>query len=1247
MKNPKSIIKTNPITHQIEKPTILLQRRDGKVLGNIIYDNLTMSISGKSLDEINFNVYKFIDGKINPLWNDIVDLKLINVVGYKRYEIYISKNSEDSIVKNVTGKSLECELARPLYDLHINDDEYFEYASDDNLDSYGNIIPIKFYSPNDEKHSLLHLLLADKAPDWSIGYVPEFLTITNLGSKTSISSKSFQRTFTINGQTIYDFLVGDLASETNTVYEFDTYNRTINVYDKYDIGDDTNVFINKRNLAENIKLEGNAENLKNCFKVIGGDDVITNYLSAINLTGNYIWKFSDLQYDDMPDDLADAIRSYLKYKDGLNDEYYGGYDIFNSLLDSEYSVDTTLKYYGDVSSVTYLPDAGDNLGNYCYVSNEDKYYVSNGESWVICGSFTRLCSAYDYLSYLTDAMMPNTSLVTTTASAQASIIEQNLSNESVAVNNLSIYNSNSFDGITNNVIAYCKVIIDSRYSVENVEVISSYPTYNNSTHVWTGKIRVYRKTDETDETTVIVSVSINDNELEFAKQKIMKALANNSMYEVDNDVLTYTTSADMEQLVNYFNKYALNSLKSFYNGYQACLSVLMSLQSSSKNSSIYNSLYSTYRIRLSAVEEVYFIRLKEVEEQEVLIEQITAEKNLIQNNADFKSYLNNINPTYWKLFNSYRREDTYQNNNYVSDGLTDGEIIAKCKELLDYADYQISMACELQLTLSVDLDNLLVMKEFEPFWDNFSIYNYIRVQDDDEILKLRIIQVDIDFDDIDQLQVTFADNISGNGNVLNNVSDAIAQIGNIATSYNSTKQQVEQGQYKISQVGEWISNGLNASKVMVTTSDENEVTINNYGINLKDMSDEGNYGSFQTRLIGKGFFFTTDNWTTVSCALGQIWIKDSSSDGHWSTGLIAENVIGTLIAGESLKITNDKGTVEINGDTAKFTDICINYNDSKGNYIHIGGDSSRIFAIGTASNEQMYFNSELNKMVYTGDIVASKYIGGSINIGNGVFTVDENGNMTANNAIVSGQINATSGTFSGNIRVTGTLSGGTITGTNITSSHITSGTITSGIITGSTITGGSITITDPSDSSSNIVLSDGKITLSGSYGTSTITPSAMNLNNVFYVLPFSLSNINLGVGVGTLLTIENGVSVCISSLRAKFNVPIYSNDGLYFQGDAYTLSRGYNIYKCNGDFGNESIPSCGWVKGYVDDILASNNISSSDIAATYVNSTGGYGGGGRLITFSNAGSGYATAATAEYVQNYVENYVNAKMSASS
>lgn len=1084
------------------------------MIGKIDYSNLQMSISGSTLDNIKFYVYKNLDGKECPFWEEIIDLKIIDVVGYGQFELSLDKDTDQNVIKKIDAYSLETELVQiPLFDLHINDDDYFNYGMQDesNLDSYGNIKPIKFYNPSDPHHSLLHLLLMDKACHWSLGVVPQYITVTNNGKQTQELATSFQRTFTIDNQNIYDFLVGDLANEANLVYIFDTYNRRINIYDRYSIGEDTNVFINTRNLANNINIENNSESVKNCFRVVGGDDVITNYLSAINLTGNYIWRFSNLQYNDMPKGLVNAIKSYQTLKNTISDEYYGGYDVFNQLLSEGKSTNTVLIFDGNLNSFSNLPSPNNRTGHYYHINNENKYYVSNGTSWIICGAFTRLCSAYDYLSYLEHSMMPNVSLRTTTAQEQAGRIEHEFVNTQVAVSNLSIHSSASFTGITNSIVAYCKVIIDNRYAVESVDdITNNYPRYNGN--VWTGKIHVYRTVDKNDTRTFIVSVRINDDELNYAKQKILKAIAKNEMAEVDQDVLAYTTSADYGKLVTYFQKYSLNRLKSFYDGYESCISILMSFQSSAKDTSAFNTIYTTYRLRRDAVYEVYKIREREVENQKQLIDQIELEKNAIQSQVDFKTYLDNINPSYWKLFNSYRREDTYQNSNYISDGLTDGQILAKCKELLDYANYQLNMACQLQRTCSISLSNLLIMDEFKPFWDKFQIYNYIRISNDNEILKLRLMQVDIDFDQIEQLKITFSENISGNGNIVNDIGDIIKQAGSMASSYNSIKQQSSQGNKAYNEVGKWIAEGLNAAKTTISNSDNNEVTYGSYGINLKDMTEEGNYGDYQTRLIGQGVYFTQDAWKTVSLALGTIYI-----DGKRTSGLIADNIIGRLLAGESLYITNEKGSFLLTGDTAKFTDITIDYQDKNGNRVKIGGASDRIFSISHNGNEVLYFNNVSNKMVMTGTLQGCDGdFSGTLKACN-MSASTINGSTITGNTISGGSISGAS--ITGN-----TISGGTISGTSITGTNISGSNITGTNISGNTISGGTISGTS----------------ISGG----TLTGTSINIGNGKFTV-----NSN-----GDMKGSNVDITGKVTATSGSFTGDIYANNG-YFKGDI-TGSRG-------------------------------------------------------------------------------------------
>lgn len=1041
-KNLRSVIKTNPVTHEVDPPSILLKRERGNsVAGKIRYFNLVINLSGIAQDEISFKVYKYTDGEKSHLWDSIRSDKVIDVAGYGQFEIDITKETDegDNIVKTVHGVSLECELgATNLYEFHCNDDYYFEYMADSDSDSFGNIIPIKLWNPSDQTHSLLHLIL-EKCPAWHFARVPAYITIVQNGKHVKEAVYNFQRTFTFDNKSIYDVLVNDIATESNLVFAFDTENREIFAYDKFEeIGEDTSVFINTRNLAEKISIRDNKDALINTLRVSGGDDIINNYIAAINVTGtNYITMYSDYMYEDMPDGLTNAIKSYQTYKSSLSEEYYGGYDVFNLLTESGNGIDVILKYKGITAVFSSLPPASpNNTGNYYYVTADKKYYVSNGTSWVVCGAFTRLCSAYDYLGYLEHSMMPNVSLKNTSASAQINILASDLRYNKVSIQNMSIYNPSSFTGITNSVTAYCKVILDNRYTLELVnDPVNNYPGYASG--LWTGKIRVYRTTDKTDSAESVINVSIDTDAINFVKQKILKALAKDSMTEVENDILAYKTSADYNKLVTYFQKYCLERLKSFHDAYENCLSILMSMKSSHSSGAV-DELYSMYVLRRDAVFQVLRERQAQIESQKDFISRIEDEKEQIQKKADFKTYLDKTDTSYWRMLNSYRREADYTNDNYISEGLeTDGQILAKCKELLDNAEYELSMACQLQRTLSIDLENLLVMPEFETFWDKFCLYNYIRVESDQEIMKLRLVGVDIDFDSIEKLNVTFSENISGNGNIHgNDITDIFQNISSIAPSYNFTKLQASQGKKGYNQVADWIDKGLLAASTTISNSDNNEVTFNNYGINLKDMTEEGNYGDWQIRLIGQGIYFTNDNWRTCYGALGSIYI-----DGVRTTGLIAENLIGRLIAGTQLYITNEHGSFLLDKDCAKFYNIVIDYSDENGNNIKLGGATNHLISISHNGKENFYFDNDLKRMVLYGDIYAENgsfkgtieagtsvispvitggsISGSTINIGNGKFTVNEHGNLYAE-----------TGEFKGTVR-SGSMIGGSIHGSTI------------------------------------------------------------------------------------------------------------------------------------------------------------------------------------------------------------------------
>lgn len=187
---------------------------------------------------------------------------------------------------------------------------------------------------------------------------------------------------------------------------------------------------------------------------------------------------------------------------------------------------------------------------------------------------------------------------------------------------------------------------------------------------------------------------------------------------------------------------------------------------------------------------------------------------------------------------------------------------------------------------------------------------------------------------------------------------------------------------------------------------------------------------------------TDDNWETVKLAIGFV-------NGTYSVN--AEVIAGTLLAGENLTISNTGGTFTVDGKGATMTNgsISTQLKDSNGNiaseivlnpeqgfsiYNMKSSDSDkRVFYADTQGN--LHFKGDLTGATgsFSGILSASQIKGGTlsgteIDIGEGNFIVDKNGNLTANdgtfNGTLSGQIDsngsiaANSGiSFTGNVGI--------------------------------------------------------------------------------------------------------------------------------------------------------------------------------------------------------------------------------------
>lgn len=337
---------------------------------------------------------------------------------------------------------------------------------------------------------------------------------------------------------------------------------------------------------------------------------------------------------------------------------------------------------------------------------------------------------------------------------------------------------------------------------------------------------------------------------------------------------------------------------------------------SGKNPNLYIDLYKNgYVAKKALIEAEMKIREDEINDilgvyndnNELITEGIQNSidniRNEIQNTLNFEKYLGE---DLWLEFCTYRREDKYSNSNYISDGLNNAELFKKSFEFIKVAKNEIYKSAELQHSISTTLKNLLVIPKFRPLVKYFKTGNWIRIKVDDKIYKLRLLSYEIDFDNLEHINVEFSD-VMKIASGINDVKSILSQASSMATSYDSVKRQASQGADGNKVINGWFENGLDATNTKIIGGADNQTqTWDSHGLLFRKYDDiTDSYDPCQFKIINSTASITKDNWETVSTAIGGIYYQDPvTGELKYNYGVNAEVLVGRLILGEELGIYN-------------------------------------------------------------------------------------------------------------------------------------------------------------------------------------------------------------------------------------------------------------------------------------------------------------------------------------------------------
>ena len=486
-----------------------------------------------------------------------------------------------------------------------------------------------------------------------------------------------------------------------------------------------------------------------------------------------------------------------------------------------------------------------------------------------------------------------------------------------------------------------------------------------------------------------------------------------------------------------WTKYGLQFLDTKVKSFKT-MDELYCAQGMNKPDNLSYNLYLQNLEDLNSATAEYNKRESEVDSATEVYNSIIAERNAVQAQLDMDEW---FTLDEWKSLDCYVVEETYDNDNYITtDNTTDTERFDIERQLYDAAWKDLSKKCRPQYQYTSTLSNVLTIPQFKGFLKYFQLGNFIRMATDyDTVIKLRLISFTVDYNDTSKIDVVFSDAIRVH-DIYDDAASIQAQANSAAMSFQFNKDQydktVKQGNF----VAEMRKYGLDVATTQIHNSKNQSQVWDESGMTFRMWNDERqDFDPEQIKIINNMMVFTDSGFDDTKMAIGKI----SLSNGTTAYGINAEVFVGTAIFSQYFTAQNPSGTFKIDDDGLSATNGI--------NTIKIQpNNSGELFSIYKGKSKQLYFTSD-GDAVFSGSLKSASgtfsgnISGGSINLGNGTFTVDKDGSMYASSARISGEVNASSGTIGGwNINYDslsssnnsvflsndGTISGATITGAN-------------------------------------------------------------------------------------------------------------------------------------------------------------------------------------------------------------------------
>ena len=894
------------ISNTYVKPRVFLCEVDKQRICQLDTTNLNGSFKFNSLSEISFEVARnyndLLQGRnfVNPYYDKIEALRLIYLEGFGYFELQAPELSSEGIKesKNCTAYSSEYALAHKyLNNFYINTGEVMSvevaYAEQKHgVADHTTVKPVVLYDQDNQELSLLHLALKE-VYGWEIGYVdPSLATLS--------------RTFEVERESVYDFLMNEVCEQFNCYIVFDTINNKINVYaesqsqkfmgdgvtqdflvspafaelssvsvggyktteynydpstgqivfDKAPGGNEvieiidgalsaweTDVFITFDNLAKEININYEADDIKTMLSVYGADKLD---IREVNMGLPYM---IDISYYCTPDwlgaDLYDAYTQYLKEYNAQQKNYKNNAQQINE-IDAKILHEQNRMSSSDIEIVVKQQNVtATTVGN---------YFVRGGD--------------YPYY-YYKEVTLPD--------EHNANEIYYLFENEGINLTETDV--TALYEALQDYFQAY---FVDKTINTETLK--NAKASFSFIAEVFDTMC-----TSLDAISTFITPTEIVKGDIESTDNTFIFASVNKFLDKM------------WEQLGSVPLKYC------YQDTYIKLQQTAMEAGWGEVTNAKYGRYFAVY-LMVKSIERALAVRNKTIDALTERMQGLQNKNADITSSLDISTYFKNNYPAQHKQFmlrlSAFLREDEYTDDNFIVTGQeTLDELYQLKQQLKECGKIELNRLCSPKLQFSMTMANIYALPEFAPIVDQFQLGNVIKVGLRSDYKKQsRLLQVDINFEDFSDFSVEFGE-LTKLYTQSDIHADLLANAISAGKTVASNKSHWDKGTDTANSIDLRIQRGLLDAATSIKSMDATQnVEIDNYGIHLRKKMDNDEYDPEQGWITNNKFLYSNDGFKTVNSVFGKY-----SIDGEDYWGLLANAVIAGYIEGSKIK----GGTIQI------------------------------------------------------------------------------------------------------------------------------------------------------------------------------------------------------------------------------------------------------------------------------------------------------------------------------------------------